>query len=82
MRKKSKFETIKELAWAYAIVNGRLGEVYFEKSEGAKGIFAHAYLDKTCISWNKKDKQLMRKDVKHHRFTYRKRKYYPTKSNI
>lgn len=80
MTKKSKFETAKELSWVYALVNGRLAEVYFDKPDGINSIFAHGYLNKTHVWENKKDKELMEKDIKRHCFTYRNGKYHPSKS--
>jgi len=79
MRKKSKFETI-DWVWAYALVNGRLADIYFEKGKGTKAIFGHGYLDKIKSRWSKEDKALMKKDIQKNRFTYRKGKYYPAKS--
>lgn len=63
-----------DLGWAFAIINGRQGEVFFEIGKGIKGIHSHCYHNGKEL-WTKREKKMIKKDIKKNRFSYRKRKY-------
>lgn len=63
MSKKSTYNIKGEIAWSFAFINGRQGEVLFEKDKGIKSIFAHAY-HTNKDKWSKKELQMIAKDTK------------------
>ena len=74
MSKKS-FENIKgEAGWVFALINGRLAEIWFEKGKGTAGIFAHGYVDRKSFMTIKEQK-MIDSDIKTNRLSYRNKKY-------
>lgn len=59
--------------WCFAIVNGRLAEIYFEKGEKPK-LFGHCYVQPDEYE-SKQEKEWKKADTKRFRFTYKKGKY-------
>lgn len=58
--------------WCFAIVNGKLAEIYFRKNYG---IWAHCY-EKAFSYKTKKEKKWIKSDTKKFRFSYKKGYYY------
>jgi hypothetical protein len=63
-----------DMAWNFAIINGKLAEMHFVKGKGEKGIFAHCYVDRKSYK-TKKEQKMIDADIKNDRFSYRKKKY-------
>lgn len=57
--------------WCFAIVNGRLSEIYFAKKFG---IYAHCYIQRSKFS--KREQKMIDADIKKCVFSYRKGYYY------
>ena len=60
--------------WVFAIINGRLAELFFEKKKGRPYLLAHAYV-KASHYKTAHEKRMIRKDTKKYRFTYRNKQY-------
>lgn len=58
--------------WAFATVNNRFAEIHFTKGFG---IWGHVYEDKSFFK-TKKEKDMIKKDLKKYHFTYRNRFYF------
>ena len=56
--------------WSFAVVNGRLAEIHFDKKYG---IWAHSYVERK--EYNKSEQRMIAADIKKCRFTYRKGYY-------
>jgi len=57
--------------WSFAIVNGRLVEIYFEKGIG---FWAHCYVKRN--EYSKREQRMIDVDIKKFIFSYRKGFYY------
>lgn len=75
MAVKSKIKT-GDSGWAFAEINGRRGEIFFDVGKGIKGIKGHCYHSKKDV-WTKRELKMMHDDIvnKNHRFSYRKGAY-------
>ena len=60
--------------WCFAIVNGRLAEIYFDKKYG---IYGYCYVKKE--DYTKKEQKMINSDIKKCQFTYRKGYYIDKK---
>ncbi len=60
--------------WNFAIVNGRLAEIYFERRGGKLRIQAHCYVERKDFK-TKREQQHIRIDTRRNRFTYRNKSY-------
>ena len=61
--------------WSFAIVNGRLAEVFFDKKKDSlKNIFAHAYVRENDYR-TKEERKWIAEDTKRARFSYRNQQY-------
>jgi len=60
--------------WCFAVVNGRLAEIYFDKKYG---IYGHCYVKRN--EFNKKEQKIINSDIKKYQFTYRKEYYIDKK---
>lgn len=58
--------------WCFATINNRFGEIHFAKGFG---IWGHAYEDKSSFK-TKKEKDMIKKDLKKYHFTYRNGFYF------
>lgn len=56
--------------WCFAIVNGRLAEIYFDKNYG---IFGHRYVERR--DYSKREQRMVDSDIKRHQFIYCKGYY-------
>lgn len=64
-----------EGGWAFAIINGRLAEFFFDIKKGKLHItYGHCYVKREEYK-TKKEQRWIDKDIKHYHFTYRKGKY-------
>ena len=60
--------------WSFAIVNGRLAEVFFDKKKDSrKHVFAHAYVRQN--DYKKEGRKWIAEDTKRARFSYRNKQY-------
>lgn len=61
--------------WCFGLVNGRLAHVFFDiQKDGKKHVFAHSYINARELR-SKREKEMMKSDVKKTRLLYRNRKY-------
>ena len=61
-------------SWCFAIVNGRLAEIYFKKKYG---IYGHCYIKKR--EYNKTEQRMIDTDIKKCQFIFRKGYYFDKK---
>jgi hypothetical protein len=66
-----------EVGWCFAIINGRLGEIYLKVDGGVNGIWSHCYIKRE--EFTKTEQKMIDKDIKKHRLVYRKGKYQQVK---
>ena len=69
------------MGWCFAIVNGKLAEIFFERKKGKLLFLGHAYISESEYK-TKKEKQWIKSDTKKYNFNYRKDKYYDQKTGI
>jgi len=63
------------MEWQFAIINGRLAEIYFDVLKGNKRkIRAHCYVDEKT-RWTKEEKRGIAIDKERNRFSYRNKQY-------
>lgn len=62
------------MGWAFALVNGKLAEIFFDKKAGKPVIFAHCYVKKEGYK-TKKEQKWIEEDTKKFKVIYRKKKY-------
>lgn len=67
------------MGWAFATINGRLAEIFFDnetkiKKGALKKIQGHCYV-KMSEYKTKKEKRWIKEDTKRNRFSYRNKKY-------
>lgn len=63
--------------WCFAVVNGRLSEIYFDKKYG---IYGHCYVKRE--EYTKKEQKMITADIKKYHFVYRKGYYIDKKRGI
>jgi len=63
--------------WCFAVVNGRLAEIYFDKKYG---IFGHCYVEKN--DYSKREQRMINSDIKKYQFIYRRKYYIDKKRRI
>jgi hypothetical protein len=64
----------KDLKWCFAMVNGKLSEIYFYKSQKEKPeIFGHCYIKKE--EYSKKEQKMIDTDTKKRNFIWRNKIY-------
>jgi hypothetical protein len=56
--------------WCFALLNGRLAEIYFDQKSG---VHSHCYVQREEFSKN--EQKMIETDIKKHQFTYRKKVY-------
>lgn len=62
------------MPWCFAIVNGRLAEIFFDEVKGKPRIRGHCYVKKEEYQ-TKQEQRWIGKDTVKFRFTWRKGKY-------
>jgi len=60
------------MSWCFAIVNGRLAEIFFDKKK-KNGIWGHCYVKRE--KYSKAEQKMIDSDIKKCKFTYRKGNY-------
>lgn len=63
--------------WCFAIVNGRLAEIFFDKKYG---IYGHCYVKRE--EYSKKEHTMIDFDITKHQFIYRKKFYIDKKRGV
>ena len=65
-----------ESAWCFAMVNGRLAEIFFDKNNKNRQskIFGHCYVKKEKYG-TKQEKKRIEKDIEKYRLSYRTKTY-------
>ncbi len=60
--------------WCFAKINGRLGEIYFDKVRGKNKIRGHCYVKLEEFK-TKKERRQIKEDTAHCKFVYRNGRY-------
>jgi len=68
----------KNSGWCFALVNGRLAEIHFDKKFG---VWAHSFENKSSYK-TKKEKQWIDSDIKKFQLKYSKGFYYDKKRKL
>lgn len=64
--------------WYFAIVNGRLAEIHFNKKYG---VYAHGYVERSDFKSNREQK-MIDTDIKKYKLTYRNGYYFDQLNGI
>lgn len=62
------------MSWCFAIVNGRLAEIYFNETKKGIKFLGHCYVDRSEYK-TKREQKWIDKDLVRHRFSYRNKNY-------
>lgn len=62
------------MSWSFAIVNGKLAEIYFDGRGDKMKITSYCYVKKSEYK-TKREQKWIREDTSHYRLSYRKGKY-------
>lgn len=64
------------MSWCFAILNGRLAEIFFERKENEKEpkIMGHCYVSVSEYK-TKKEQKMIEQDTKRYHFSYRNKVY-------
>lgn len=62
------------MTWCFAIVNGRLAEIFFDQKDEETVFLGHVYV-KAEEYPSKKEQKWIKEDTNKHKFSYRKGKY-------
>jgi len=62
------------MSWCFAIINGKLAELYFEKTKNSLKFKGHCYVKKEEFK-TKQEQKWIQKDTEKFIFSYRKKKY-------
>jgi hypothetical protein len=61
--------------WCFAIVNNKIGEIYFDRSKsGRVSISNHCYVGKSEFK-NKEERKALEEDIKKFKVIYKNKKY-------
>lgn len=71
---KKKQKTAGETFWSFALINGRLADIYFEAGKGLAGISGHGYVKREWYK-TKHEKRMLEADTKKYNLIYRNKKY-------
>ena len=58
--------------WQFALINGRLAELFFEKEKGKVRMLGHAYVKRSEYK-TKREQKMIDADLKKMQFSYRKK---------
>lgn len=72
--KRRKRKNVGETGWCFALINGRLGEIYFKIGGGTAGISGHCYVTREEFK-TKREQKILDADIKKYKLTYRNKKY-------
>jgi len=61
--------------WSYALINHRLGELYFTRKRGKVVIEGHSYLHRD-ERLTKVEAAALQHDISHNQYTYYRRRYH------
>ncbi len=61
--------------WSFAIINNRLGEIYFTRKNGKDVIEGHCYLGKN-EKFTQSEANAIQHDIQFNQFTYYKHQYH------
>ena len=62
------------MTWCFALVNGRLAEIYFNKTKKGIKFLGHCYVNKLEYE-TKREQRWIEMDTVKHRFVYRNKEY-------
>ena len=63
------------MSWSFAIINGKLGEIYFEKTKTGKiKLEGYCYVKREDFT-EKEELAMLEEDIKKLKITYRNKKY-------
>ena len=60
--------------WQFALINGRLAELFFEKEKGKVRMLGHAYVKRSEYK-TKREQRMIDADLKKMQFRYRKKEH-------
>lgn len=60
--------------WHFALVNGKLAEVFYDKKQGKKKYFGHCYVKSEDYK-TKKEQKWIKEDTAKYKFSYRNKTY-------
>ena len=60
--------------WSFAIINGKLAEIYFDVGKGVSGIKGHCFVKRSEYK-TKTEQKMIDKDIEKFNLTYRNKKY-------
>ena len=62
------------MAWSFALISGRLAEIYFNKTKKGIKFLGHCYVNKLEYE-TKREQRWIEMDTVKHRFVYRNKEY-------
>lgn len=68
------FDIMENMNWCFAIVNGKLAEIFFDRKGGRRVITAHCYVKKSEYKTAREKKWIL-SNTKKFRFIWRNKKY-------
>ena len=71
---KFKLNLILDMAWCFALVNGRLAKIYFNETKNGPNFVGHCYVQRSEYT-TKREQKWIDKNIVKHRFSYRNKKY-------
>lgn len=63
-----------KFGWSFALLNGRLAEIYFETGKGSAVISGHCYVTREEFK-TKREQKMIDADIKKYQLTYKNKKY-------
>lgn len=62
------------MSWCFALINGRLAEIYFNKTKKGVKFLGHCYVEMSEYK-TKREQKWIEMDTIKHRFVYRNKEY-------
>lgn len=62
------------MSWCFAIINGRLAEIYFNETKKGPKFLGHCYVKKSEYT-TRKEQKWIETDTEKFKFSYRNKKY-------
>lgn len=56
-----------KIGWCFAVIHGRLGEIYFQVVKGTRNSYAHCYINRK--EFTKREQGMIDKDIKKQRLS-------------